>query len=230
MIHRLSTIEQVFGNQKKGSADASRASAFQKWEPTLQTSLKKINKKFAAWSNALDYGIEVPKDSLITIEDVGADAINHLAAKGYTNLVVAPVSVYSLDCSPSVPWRLNGYESANPDYAYNIPGVTTPSAVKGDFTMLWTETIKRHNLDRYVFPRASAAAERFSSYSAAPVYVSIKTAARLDRFRASLVNELAIAAADITYLETRKKWSTCRNIVTTQVPARKSLKLDCQQH
>ncbi|KAJ3021008.1 UNVERIFIED_CONTAM: hypothetical protein HDU68_009874 [Siphonaria sp. JEL0065] len=199
----------------------------QKWEPKLQASLKKINKKYAAWSYALDLGVDTPKDSLITIEEPGADLINSIAAKGYNNLVVSPVTVYSLDCSPSVPWCQDGFESANPDYAYNIPGYTTrtgqwknwttiyqfdplqgvnkPSAVKGSFTMMWTETIKRHNLDRYIFPRASAAAERYWSYSAAPAYDSVKTAARLDRFRASLVNELAIAAADISYLGNKEE-------------------------
>ncbi|KAI9329184.1 glycoside hydrolase superfamily [Obelidium mucronatum] len=199
----------------------------QAFEPKLLASLVKNKKKYAAWSYALDFGITIPKDSLISIEDPGAEIINSLTSKGYSNLVLAPYSIYSLDCSPTVPWCLDAYQSANPSYAYDIPGYSTrpgqwknwtaiyandplegvnqPSAVKGAFTMMWTETIKRHNLDRYVFPRASAAAERFWSYTAAPAFDAIKTTARFDRFRAALVNEVAIAAADLSYLGNKEE-------------------------
>ncbi|KAI8613494.1 glycoside hydrolase superfamily [Chytriomyces sp. MP71] len=72
----------------------------------------------------------------------------------------------------------------------------TASAIKGGFGSLWSETIKRHNLDSHTFPRVSAIAERLWS----DIDLNSHTAYRFDRFRASLVNELGIAAADIDYL------------------------------
>ncbi|KAI8609854.1 hypothetical protein BC830DRAFT_1222013 [Chytriomyces sp. MP71] len=83
----------------------------------------------------------------------------------------------------------------NYDPRQGLPN-NTASAIKGGFGSLWSETVKRHNLDSHTFPRVSAIAERLWS----DIDLNSHTAYRFDRFRASLVNELGIAAADIDYL------------------------------
>ncbi|KAJ3077557.1 hypothetical protein HDU99_001117, partial [Rhizoclosmatium hyalinum] len=78
-------------------------------------------------------------------------------------------------------------------------------AIYGGFGALWTETVKRHNLDKYVFPRVAAVGERYWSFDAAPAFNPLDaasvaaTSARLERFRASLINEHAINSATLDY-------------------------------
>jgi len=196
------------------------------FEPKLIAILDKNKKRYAAWDEVTtDYGIAeiIPRDSLITLW-LGQSKVPTIVGKGLTNIVVGNFDSWYLDCSPSVTWCLEGYEKTQPDTSYNIPGyhtypgqwhnwtkqylvdplggLTEPSyinAVKGGFGALFTETIKRHNLDRYAFPRLAVIAERLWTYSKAS-YDAEVTPVRLGRFRASLIDELAIGAAPLDYL------------------------------
>ncbi|KAJ3284816.1 N-acetyl-glucosamine-6-phosphate deacetylase [Rhizoclosmatium sp. JEL0117] len=181
-------------------------------------------KTLGAWDEvAWAYGVDdiIKKDSLITVwTGPVADTVNNAAAKGFTNIVLAPSDYYYFDCSPSAHWCSSDFERNNPPTAYNLDGFKTfagqwhnwtliydydplagltdkaKATVKGGFGALWSETVKRHNLDRYVFPRIAAVAERYWSNIAR----NDNTATRLDRFRASLINEKGIASADLSYL------------------------------
>ncbi|KAI9202955.1 glycoside hydrolase superfamily [Polychytrium aggregatum] len=200
----------------------------QAFEKQFVPILAKAKKQYAAWDDAAtDFGIEkiIPSNAIITQWQTGQDGtnggkVNDIAAKGFTNIVVSPSSHYYLDCSPSVAWCMS---NPLPNISYNLPGYKTLTGqwhnwtmiyqydplsgvlpanvpfVKGGFGSLWSETIKRHNLDRYVFPRMAAIAERLWSYTNA-AYDPVATPRRLNRFRASLINELGIASADLDYL------------------------------
>ncbi|KAI8613535.1 glycoside hydrolase superfamily [Chytriomyces sp. MP71] len=213
--------DELPGNAYDGSNVKDVLRAF---EPQLTGYLNAAGKKYAAWDEVVgDYGIDdlVPKDALITVwRSPSSPHIQQAASSGFKNIVVGPSDVWYLDCSPSATWCQTDYERQNPQTSYNIPGFVTStgqwhtwqsiyaydplsgldassaSAVKGGFGALWSETIKRHNLDRYLFPRLSAIGERLWSYDAAPG----RTDVRLARFRASLVNEARIGAADLNYL------------------------------
>ncbi|KAI9327381.1 glycoside hydrolase superfamily, partial [Obelidium mucronatum] len=186
--------------------------------------LKDNDKTLAAWDEiATDFGSDdvIPKNSLITLwQGPTVDKVKTIVSKGFKNIVLAPSDTYYLDCSPSARWCSSDYERNFPADKYDIPGYATFSgqwhnwtliydyeplaglstaeaaAIKGGFGALWTETVKRHNLDRYVFPRVAAIAERFWSNTKR----NDATATRLNRFRASLVNEKGIAAAELSYL------------------------------
>ncbi|KAI9197382.1 glycoside hydrolase superfamily [Polychytrium aggregatum] len=209
-------------------ADQSTLDPFMRaFEPQLVNILKSINKKYGAWDVITTLGMMdlVPKDGIITLGELGGDPvgiIETLAAAGFENVVVSPDPFYFLDCSPSQSWCLYDYEAVSPADTYNLPGYIvspgqwhnwtkiytydpldglSPAAaktVKGGFGTMWAETLKRHNIDRFIFPRIASIAERMWTYDA--VALNNKTGVRLDRFRASLVNELKIAAADINYL------------------------------
>ncbi|KAJ3061645.1 N-acetyl-glucosamine-6-phosphate deacetylase [Rhizoclosmatium hyalinum] len=189
-------------------------------------------KTLAAWDEIVtDFGVAdiIPKDSLITLWNVphGAPAaIANVADKGFKNIAVSPSSHWYLDCSPFARWCSSQFERETPASALKIDGYATftgqwhnwtmiydyepldslstnaKSAVKGGFGALWTETVKRHNLDRYVFPRVAAIAERLWSN----VKRDEKTAVRLNRFRASLVNEKRIASASLDYLGNKEDY------------------------
>ncbi|ORY41383.1 glycoside hydrolase [Rhizoclosmatium globosum] len=189
-------------------------------------------KTLAAWDEIVtDFGVAdiIPKQSLITLWNAPNGvpaAIENVAEKGFKNIAVAPSAYWYLDCSPSARWCSSDFERTVPDASLNIPGFKTfpgqwhnwtliydyepldslsanaKSSVKGGFGALWSETVKRHNLDRYVFPRVAAIAERLWSN----VKRDDKTATRLDRFRASLVNEKAIASATLEYLGNQEEF------------------------
>ncbi|ORY24844.1 glycoside hydrolase [Rhizoclosmatium globosum] len=189
-------------------------------------------KTLAAWDEIVtDFGVAdiIPKDSLITLWNVphGAPAaIANVADKGFKNIAVSPSSHWYLDCSPFARWCSSQFERETPASALKIDGYATftgqwhnwtmiydyepldslstnaKSAVKGGFGALWTETVKRHNLDRYVFPRVAAIAERLWSN----IKRDEKTAVRLNRFRASLVNEKRIASASLDYLGNKEDY------------------------
>ncbi|KAJ3038408.1 N-acetyl-glucosamine-6-phosphate deacetylase [Rhizoclosmatium hyalinum] len=189
-------------------------------------------KTLAAWDEIVtDFGVAdiIPKQSLITLWNAPNGvpaAIENVAEKGFKNIAVAPSAYWYLDCSPSARWCSSDFERTVPDASLNIPGFKTfpgqwhnwtliydyepldslsanaKSSVKGGFGALWSETVKRHNLDRYVFPRVAAIAERLWSN----VKRDDKTATRLDRFRASLVNEKAIASASLEYLGNQEEF------------------------
>ncbi|KAI9333253.1 glycoside hydrolase superfamily [Obelidium mucronatum] len=202
----------------------------QNFTPALTAVLAENGKTYAAWDEVLDdtlFNITalVPKDSVITLWQTPAPKIiNEAGKKGFKNIVVSPADVWYLDCSPSARWCSSDFERANPNIKYNLPGYSTftgqwhnwtlmysydplagvnstyTQVVKGGFGALWTETIKRHNLDRFIFPRLSVIAERLWSYDKAPTFDSSRTRMRLNRIRTALVNELNIDAADVDYL------------------------------
>ncbi|KAJ3204408.1 hypothetical protein HDU82_005858 [Entophlyctis luteolus] len=169
----------------------------------------------------------IPKqDTVITAwSSPTSNVINRAAALGFQNIIVSDSSAYYLDCSPSATWCLSAFEKSTPNHSYTFPegfkyfpgqwhnwtliyqfdlldGVHDEfsTVVKGGFGSLWTETIKRHNIDRYAFPRIAVIAERLWSYKHAPQFEFAKTGRRLERFRAALINEYSIDAADLLYL------------------------------
>ncbi|KAI9335985.1 glycoside hydrolase superfamily [Obelidium mucronatum] len=182
-------------------------------------------KTLAGWDEIVtDFGVQdiIPKKSIITVwQGPTVDKVNTIVKAGFKNIVLAPSDTYYLDCSPSARWCSSEFERTVPADKYDIPGFATfsgqwhnwthmydykplaglgaeaQSAIKGGFGALWSETIKRNNLDRFAFPRISVIAERFWSN---PETRTDATAARLNRFRASLVNEKGIAAAELSYL------------------------------
>ncbi|KAI9334892.1 glycoside hydrolase superfamily [Obelidium mucronatum] len=195
------------------------------FEPKLLEILKKFNKSYGGWDEvALDFGIHdlIPKNALITVwRDF--QTIPNITARGFSNIVISPKFFYYLDCSPSAIGCQRPDEKAYPTTKYNLTGFTSvpgqwhhwtslyefdplenldsqsAQAIKGAFGSLWSETVKRHNLDRYVFPRISVIGEKLWSYRNAPPLVGSNTEARLNRFRASLVNEFEIGAAPLDY-------------------------------
>ncbi|KAJ3022139.1 UNVERIFIED_CONTAM: N-acetyl-glucosamine-6-phosphate deacetylase [Siphonaria sp. JEL0065] len=207
-------------------ADATHA-MMQEFEPKLVNILKKYGKTYAAWDEvAWAHGIEniVPKDAVIQLWEMdGSITVPQLTALGFNKIVLSPYMFYYLDCSPSQTW-CQWDDGSYPETTYTKPGyafypgrwhtwdyiysfdpldglsASDAAAVYGGFGSQWTETVKRHNVDRYVFPRISAIAERYWSYDAAPAFNATTTATRLDRFRASLINEHQIDASDLSYL------------------------------
>ncbi|KAI9202653.1 glycoside hydrolase superfamily [Polychytrium aggregatum] len=196
-------------------------------EPKLLQVAQTNNKHYGAWDDIVtDFNVQniIPKDTYIWNWQGDNSAIQNFADQGFTNIIATTSNAYYLDCSPSAHWCSDDFERSVPATSYNLTGYATfagqwhnwtriytydattgltasaKKALIGGSVALWSETIKRHNLDRYVFPRTSAFAERYWSGSAAPAYDAVKTAARLDRFRTTLVNELQIAAADLSYL------------------------------
>ncbi|KAJ3028411.1 UNVERIFIED_CONTAM: hypothetical protein HDU68_001742 [Siphonaria sp. JEL0065] len=199
-------------------------------------------KTLAGWDEIVtDFGVQdiIPKKSLITVwQGPTVEKVTTIAKAGFKNIVLAPSSHFYLDCSPSARWCSSEFERTVPAEKYDINGYATfsgqwhnwtmqydyellegldsetASAVKGGFGALWSETVKRHNLDRYVFPRLAAIAERLWSNTKR----NDATATRLNRFRASLVNEKAIAAADLSYLGNgegvvfRPEWCDAENL------------------
>ncbi|KAI9327393.1 glycoside hydrolase superfamily [Obelidium mucronatum] len=181
-------------------------------------------KTLAGWDEIVtDFGVQdiIPKKSIITVwQGPTVEKVTTIAKAGFNNIVLAPSSHYYLDCSPSARWCSSEFERTVPADKYDIPGYATFSgqwhnwtmmyeydplegldaqtakAIKGGFGALWSETVKRHNVDRYIFPRVATIAERFWSNTKK----NDATAARLNRFRASLVNEKGIAAAELSYL------------------------------
>ncbi|KAI9206607.1 glycoside hydrolase superfamily [Polychytrium aggregatum] len=169
----------------------------------------------------------LPKNALITQWQQGAnndaDRVNAIAAAGFSNIVVSPSDYWYLDCSPSQNWCSTAYEQTVPAFQYNLTGYLTypgqwhnwtymysydplwgltpnaSQAVKGGFGAMWSETLKRHNVDHYIFPRISAIAERLWSYNNTQ-WNDQTTPLRLERFRESLINELNIDAAALDYL------------------------------
>ncbi|KAI9341739.1 glycoside hydrolase superfamily [Obelidium mucronatum] len=195
------------------------------FETQLVAILRKNGKQYAGWDEISDvYGIQdlIPKNAIVTVwRSPGLDRIKASVAAGFQNIVVGPSSHWYLDCSPSAEWCSQPFERENPATSYNAPGFITrsagqwhrwetvygldilqgvenPDVIKGGFGALWTETIKRHNIDRYLFPRLSVIGERLWSYNNV-AFDSITTSQRLNRFRSSLVNEWGIDAADIGY-------------------------------
>ncbi|KAI9342805.1 glycoside hydrolase superfamily [Obelidium mucronatum] len=182
-------------------------------------------KTLSAWDEIVtDFGVQdiIPKNSLITVwQGPTVDKVNTIHNAGFKNIVLAPSDTYYLDCSPSARWCSSDFERTVPADKYDIPGFATFSgqwhnwthmydyqplaglsaetqkSIKGGFGAMWTETIKRNNVDRFIFPRVSVIAERFWSN---PAKRDESTEKRFNRFRASLVNEKAIAAAELSYL------------------------------
>ncbi|KAI9201796.1 glycoside hydrolase superfamily [Polychytrium aggregatum] len=196
------------------------------FEPKLLNILKKNKKTWASWDESLtDFGIAdiVPKDGIITQWRAADAPVNALAAAGFQNIVIANSDYYYLDCSPSARWCSSDFERTVPADKYDLPGYATFSGqwhnwtkiynfdpladvlpqyhgnVRGGFGALWSETIKRNNLDRFAFPRVSVIGETLWSYGSVK-YSEAVTPLRLERFRASLVNELNIDAATLDYL------------------------------
>jgi len=196
------------------------------FEPKLLKMLAKAKKTYAAWDDVADqFGIEdiVPKNGLIGVwQGPTVERVNKMAEQGFNNIILSPSDTYYLDCSPSARWCSSDYERTIPATKYDIPGFATftgqwhnwtmiynydplagltpkaQAAIKGGQGSLWTETIKRHNVDRFTFPRASVIGEKLWSYANAKF--DGNTAKRLARFRASLINELQIDAAALDYL------------------------------
>ncbi|KAJ3295680.1 hypothetical protein HDU79_008706, partial [Rhizoclosmatium sp. JEL0117] len=210
----------------KSWGDIDVKAMMRRFETELVGILEKNGRQYAGWDEIADlYGIEdlVPKDALVTIwRSPSTDRVKAALKAGFTNIVVGPSSHWYLDCSPSAPWCQSAWEKQNPsDTAYDIPGYLThpgqwhnwttvysfdplydvpePSVIKGGFGALWSETIKKHNIDRFLFPRLSVIGERLWSYDSVE-YSAVDTKQRLERFRASLVNELEIDAAELGYL------------------------------
>ncbi|KAI9335243.1 glycoside hydrolase superfamily [Obelidium mucronatum] len=192
------------------------------FEVQLVGILERNGKRFAGWDEIADVSYLVPKDALVTIwRSPSTERVKAAVQAGFQNIVVGPSSHWYLDCSPSANWCSSPFERMNPPSAYNIPGfITYPGqwhnwttvysydvlegienkqVIKGGFGALWTETVKRHNLDRYLWPRLGVIGERLWSYDRVN-YDEEWTGMRLRRFRASLVNELGIDAAEIGYL------------------------------
>ncbi|KAI9206835.1 glycoside hydrolase superfamily [Polychytrium aggregatum] len=200
-------------------------SLFATAEPKLLAQINKSGRIFGAWDDAVtDFGVAaaLPKDAHIWQWNGHGDNVQNIANAGFKNIIVGASDQYYLDCSPSVNWCRDAWEKSNPPTKYNISdyftlagqwhnwtriynyditaGVNSTDAIIGAEVALWSETVKRHNLDHYVFPRTSAAAERWWSAGAAPAFDATKTGARLDRLRAILINEFQIDASDLSYL------------------------------
>ncbi|KAI9327966.1 glycoside hydrolase superfamily, partial [Obelidium mucronatum] len=181
-----------------------------------------------AWAYGIES--MVPKDAVVGVwSDYAKNLVPAMTKLGLNKIVVAPYSTYYFDCSPSQIWCVDwdyegGSESFEPPTKYDNAGLITypgrwhtwekmyttdilagltesdKKAIYGGSGALWSETVKRHNLDRYVFPRVAAIAEQLWSYDNAPAFDKVKTSERLARFRASLINEHSIDAAALDYL------------------------------
>ncbi|KAI8827830.1 glycoside hydrolase superfamily [Chytriomyces cf. hyalinus JEL632] len=178
-------------------------------------------------ANAVSYNsVElIPKDTIVTVWDqfyLGSELYEKIAANGFTNIIASHNNYWYFDCSPGVKWCTQAFEQGARDKSgeyilypnhtwhnwttvYNYDpkdglSKTAASAIKGGLGALWSETIKRHNLDRFVFPRAGALGERLWSN----IKKDANTEARLNRFRQSLVNEHKIASADLEFLGREK--------------------------
>ncbi|KAI8613627.1 glycoside hydrolase superfamily [Chytriomyces sp. MP71] len=219
----------AYDDETAARAKSNRTQIMRDFETQLLPILQKNGKKYTAWDEVIaDYGIGdlIPRTSPITIwRFPSIPRILQAASSNFTNLVLGPADAWYLDCSPSAPWCQMPGERASPPTRYDLPGfVTAPgrwhswavmyawdplvgldaparAAVRGGFGALWSETVKRHNLDRYVFPRVSAIGERLWSYDVVPEDGNVEAVGRrLTRFRAALVNEARIGAAELGYL------------------------------
>ncbi|KAJ3029356.1 UNVERIFIED_CONTAM: hypothetical protein HDU68_012422 [Siphonaria sp. JEL0065] len=211
----------------KSYGDIDVKGMMRNFEVELLSILERNGKQYAGWDEVADlYGIEdlIPKNALITIwRSPSLDRVSASIKAGFTNIVLGPSSHWYLDCSPSANWCSTPYEREYPPTSYDIPGyITYPgqwhnvsrvysnnvlegldekdvNVIKGGFGALWTETVKRHNLDRYLWPRLSVIGEKLWSHDSV-AFEEGWTEMRLNRFRASLVNELGIDAATVEYL------------------------------
>ncbi|KAJ3245090.1 hypothetical protein HDU78_009928 [Chytriomyces hyalinus] len=204
---------------------ANLTKIMREFEVQLAGIMEKNGKMYAAWDEIVeDYGVGdlVPKEAIISIwRSPSIQRVESARNAGFKNIVVGPIDTWYMDCSPSAAHCQSAFEKTNPATKYDIPGfITFPgrwhtwetmykfdplqglsnaSVIQGGFGALWSETVKRNNLDRFLFPRLSAIAERLWSYDSA-LYDAVSTGRRLARFRASLINEARIDVAELGYL------------------------------
>ncbi|KAJ3232234.1 hypothetical protein HDU81_003110 [Chytriomyces hyalinus] len=201
---------------------------FAAWDEVAWDNVPSYNKTDPKYdANAVSYNTMeiIPKDSMIAVWDqffLNEDLYERIADAGFTNVVSSHNNYWYFDCSPSVKWCLQEFEKGGRDSSgeyvmypnhtwhnwttvYNYDpraGLSKKAAatIQGGFASLWSETIKRHNLDRFIFPRACALAERLWSN----IKKDDTTEPRLNRFRQSLINEYKIASADLNFLGKEK--------------------------
>ncbi|KAI8831008.1 glycoside hydrolase superfamily, partial [Chytriomyces cf. hyalinus JEL632] len=164
---------------------------FAAWDEVAWDNVPSYNTSHPKYdANAVSYNTMdiIPKDSMIAVWDqffLNEDLYERIADAGFTNVVSSHNNYWYFDCSSSVKWCLQDFEKGDRDASgeyvmypnhtwhnwttvYNYDpraGLSKKAAatIQGGFASLWSETIKRHNLDRFIFPRAGALAERLWS-------------------------------------------------------------------
>ncbi|KXN74559.1 glycoside hydrolase family 20 protein, partial [Conidiobolus coronatus NRRL 28638] len=136
---------------------------------SMQAKAKKNGKSVIVWQEALlKHNVELPSDSLVQVW-LGAGDTKKIIEKGH-DVLASSYQYWYLDCghgewmgdaTNSSSW-CDPYKSWQIIYSYDLTAGLTPTQarrVKGGEVAAWAEQIDEYVIDKYLWPRSSAASE-----------------------------------------------------------------------